>query len=218
MKRSLWLLVSVACVLAASGWIANQDPAWAAPGNSPARQTYPSRTPTAEPVVSTNTPPPPEPGSPTQAPVPPTEAPTPVPVIPTPAPAIPTDTPSLTAGSPTTRASATSAVPLGTLSPTPTTGPRQPAGEIAIVIARALLAAQEAVETGMTPTVTEGSPWDPAATLPSTEAQLVSTPVGTATTQPVVPRASGIGASWLLVGGLVLIAAAGLLLILGRRQ
>ncbi len=211
MKRSLWLLVSVALVLVAVGWIANQDAAWAAPGHSPARQTYPSRTPTAEPVVPTNTPPPPTPGSPTQAPAPPTDTPTPVP-------ATPTDTPSPTAGSPTTGATATSAIPLGTLSPAPTTVSRQPTEQTATVTARAPLASPETQEMGMTPTAIEGSPSDPSAAPPSTEAQLVSTPAGTATTQPAVPGASGIAAGWWLVGGMGLIAAAGLLLILGRRQ
>ena len=211
MKRSLWLLVSVALVLVAVGWIANQDAAWAAPGHSPARQTYPSRTPTAEPVVSTNTPPPPTPGSPTEAPASPTETPTPVPVI-------PTDTPSPTAGSPTTGATATSAIPPGTLSPAPTTVSRQPTEETSTVTARAPLATQETEETRMTPTATEGSPSDPSAAPPSMEAQLVSTLAGTATTQPAVPGAGAIAAGWWLVGGVALIAAAGLLLTLGRRQ
>lgn len=211
MKRSLWLLVSVALVLVAMGWIANQDAAWAAPGQSPARQTYPSRTPTAEPVVSTDTPPPPTPGSPTQGPAPPTDPPTPVPVI-------PTDTPPPTAGSPAAGATATSAVPLGTASATPTTVSGQTAGETATVTARAPLATQETEETGIAPTATEGSPSDPSATPPSTEAQPVSTPAGTAATGPAVPGASGIAPGWWLVGGVALIAAAGLLLILGRRQ
>jgi hypothetical protein len=211
MKRSLWLLVSVALVLVAVGWIANQDAAWAAPGHSPARQTYPSRTPTAEPVVPTNTPPPPTPGSPTQAPAPPTDTPTPVP-------ATPTDTPSPTAGSPAAGATATSAIRLGTASPTFTAASRQPTGETATVTAGAPLATRETEEMGTAPTAAEGSPSDPFVTPPSTEAQLLSTPAGMAATRPAVPGASRIAPGWWLVGGGVLIAAAGMLLILGRRQ
>jgi hypothetical protein len=211
MKRSLWLLVSVALVLVAVGWIANRDAAWAAPGHSPARQTYPSRTPTAEPVVSTNTPPPPTPGNPTQAPAPPTGTPTPVP-------GVAAETPPPAAGSPASAATAASAIPLGTASPTPAAVSPQPAEGTATVTASAPLASQEPEETGMAPTAAEGSPSDPFATLPSTEAHLGSTPAGTATAQPAVPGASGIAAGWWLVGGVALFAVAGLLLILGRRQ
>lgn len=78
--------------MAGLGRLASENAAWASPGQSPMRQTYPSRTPTPQPGAATNTPLPPTPSSPTNTPELPLATNIPVPAATAANTAVPTNT------------------------------------------------------------------------------------------------------------------------------
>ena len=212
MKRQVSVLIVVALALVALGQLAGRDGAWAAPGQSPERQSYPSMTPSRRPGAPTETrapgptqPPPvpsktPAPAQPTHTPVAHTFTPTPVPPTP-----VPTLSPTVDAKD--TVESSPSLTPTPSLPGVPTeteTAAASPTYEATETMAP-VPSATEPPQTGV--------PSEPGATRQPFEL-LVTLSAGTG-----APADEGVlaalGRDWMLICGLGLLILALLIFILG---
>lgn len=214
MKRQAGVLIVVALALVALGQLAGRDGAWAAPGQSPERQSYPSMTPSRRPGEPTNT----RASGPTQPPGPPSG---------TPGPTVPTDTPVAHTFTPTP-AEPTPLPPVETPSPTVDQGQAvEPVPTLAPTASSTVPPAE--VETATAPPL-EGSGTDlpaPSDTEPSgievpAEATETPRPVQVSATLPAdagAPLDEGVlaalGRDWMLICGLGLLILALLVFILG---
>lgn len=213
MKRSI-LLILLGVVLVALGQLAARDGVWAAPGQSPERQSYPSMTPTSPPGAATDTPPP---AAPTDTPPPslPTDTPGVTPSVTISASTF-TPTPSPEESSPTTQTS-----PTTTLTPASTDTPTelpQESGTETVEAEPTATPSDSDPETELEDTPT--APPEPTPHPSATMAQAVEKALQPTTTIPSpTPQSADIletlGQEWLLFCGLGLILLALLLFVLG---
>lgn len=208
MRRQFGVLAVVGLALILLGRLADQDGVWAAPGQSPERQSYPSMTPTDSAAVKTDTPPP----APTDTP-PPSQT------------LQPTNTsglfaftasPSVTAAAPgeaTPTVLSTGVVEV-TMTPTPSASPIiRPSETISAAGASPEAAETRSLDSEATPTSDQGS----------STATIQPGRVQTAAAVPTVDSDGhdlliALERDWMLLCGLSLLILALLLFTLGRIQ